>query len=203
GWRRINYSTWEPVLCFPNINSSCKRLSRPLSETAVLFTLLAFASLLTVILNLLVVISISHFRQLHTPTNALLLSLAVADLVVGLLVMPIEGLRYIQTCWLLGMLMCALTPYVSYSLFSVSLGNMVLISIDRYLAICDPLLYSTKITLNRVKNVICLCWVISLLYNGCILMRHLGQPDRLSSCHGELCTPESDVLVPVNFNTSF
>uniref|UniRef100_A0A4W6F5P7 G-protein coupled receptors family 1 profile domain-containing protein n=1 Tax=Lates calcarifer TaxID=8187 RepID=A0A4W6F5P7_LATCA len=174
-----------PPLCFPNLNSSCRRLSLPRSETALLYTLLAFVSLLTVTLNLLVIISISHFRQLHTPTNALLLSLAVSDLVVGLMVMPIEGLRYMETCWLLGRLMCALTPYVSYCLLSASLGNMVLISIDRYLAICDPLLYSSKITVNRVKILICLCWACSLVYNGCILMGHLGRPDRFRSCHGE------------------
>ncbi|XP_035533339.1 trace amine-associated receptor 13c-like [Morone saxatilis] len=177
--------TGGPPLCFPNINSSCRRLLRPHSETAVLYTLLYCITLLTVTLNLLVVISISHFRQLHTPTNALLLSLAVSDLVVGLLVMPIEGLRYVETCWLLGRLMCALTPYVSYCLLSASLGHMVLISIDRYLAICDPLLYSSKITLTDVKILICLCWACSLLYNGCILMGHLGRPDRFSSCHGE------------------
>nr|XP_019958887.1 PREDICTED: trace amine-associated receptor 13c-like [Paralichthys olivaceus] len=155
------------------------------SEAALLYTLLASVSLLTVTLNLLVIISISHFRQLHTPTNSLLLSLAVSDLVVGLLAMPIEGLRHMETCWLLGRLMCALTPYLSYCLLSASLGNMVLISIDRYLAICDPLLYSSKITLNRVKILISLSWACSLLYNGFILMGHLAWPDRYNSCHGE------------------
>ncbi|XP_035984414.1 trace amine-associated receptor 1-like, partial [Fundulus heteroclitus] len=94
------------------------------SDSALFHTLLTLVSLLTVMLNLLVVVSISHFRQLHTPTNALLLSLAVSDLVVGLLVMPIEGLRYLETCWLLGRLMCALTPYVSYCMISASLGHM-------------------------------------------------------------------------------
>ncbi len=178
-------NTAATELCFPNLNSSCGRLLRPRLETAALYTLLAFISLLTVTLNLLVIISISHFRQLHTPTNALLLSLAVADLVVGLLVMPIEGLRYIESCWLLGKLMCALTPYVSYCLLSASVGHMVLISIDRYLAICNPLLYLSKMTLYKVKILICLCWACSLLYNGCILMGHLGQPDRFTSCHGE------------------
>ncbi|XP_034467914.1 trace amine-associated receptor 13c-like [Hippoglossus hippoglossus] len=174
-----------PPLCFPSLNSSCRRLLRPRHETALLYTLLASVSLLTVTLNLLVIISISHFRQLHTPTNSLLLSLAVSDLVVGLLAMPIEGLRHMETCWLLGRLMCALTPYLSYCLLSASLGNMVLISIDRYLAICDPLLYSSKITLNRVKVFICLCWACSLLYNGLVLMGHLAWPDRYNSCHGE------------------
>ncbi|AWO96030.1 putative trace amine-associated receptor 13c-like [Scophthalmus maximus] len=155
------------------------------AETALLYTLLAFLSLLTVTLNLLVIISISHFWQLHTPTNILLLSLAVSDLVVGLLAMPVEGLRYKETCWLLGRLMCALTPYLSYYLLSASLGNMVLISIDHYLAIFDPLLYSSKITLNRVKMPICSCWACSLLYNGLILMEHMALPDRFSSCRGE------------------
>ncbi|XP_044044572.1 trace amine-associated receptor 13c-like [Siniperca chuatsi] len=178
-------NTGGPRLCFPYLNSSCRRLLRPHSESALLYTLLAFISLLTVTLNLLVIIAISHFRQLHTPTNTLLLSLAVCDLVVGLLVMPIEGLRYIETCWLLGSLMCALTPYISYCLLSASLGNMVLISIDRYLAICDPLLYSSKITQNRVKIIICLLWACSLVYNGCVLMGHLMWQNRFSSCHGE------------------
>uniref|UniRef100_H3C2M3 G-protein coupled receptors family 1 profile domain-containing protein n=1 Tax=Tetraodon nigroviridis TaxID=99883 RepID=H3C2M3_TETNG len=178
-------SNGDPWLCFANLNSSCKRLNQTFSETAVLNSLLASISLVTVTLNLLVIVSISHFRQLHTPTNALLLSLAVSDLLVGLLVMPIEGLRYVETCWLLGSLMCALTPYVSYSVLSASVGNMVLISIDRYLAICDPLLYSNKVTLKRAKIAICVCWAGSLFYNGCILIGHLKHPDRYSSCHGE------------------
>lgn len=192
-----------PPLCIPNLNSSCKRLLKPPPETALLYALLAFISLLTVTLNLLVIISISHFRQLHTPTNALLLSLAVADLVVGLLVMPVEGLRYMDTCWLLGRLMCTLTPYVSYCLLSASVGHMVLISIDRYVAICDPLLYSTKITLNRVKVLICLCWACSFIYNGLILLEHIGQPDRFSSCHGDCMVVISHISGTVDLFITF
>ncbi len=193
----------DRTLCFPNFNSSCRRLQRPQPETAVLYTLLAFISLLTVTLNLLVIISISHFRQLHTPTNALLLSLAVSDLVVGLLVMPIEGLRYMESCWLLGKLMCALTPYISYSLVSASVGHMVLISIDRYLAICDPLLYSSKMTLNRVTILICLCWACSLLYNCFILMEHVLQPNRFRSCLGECVVAISHISGTVDLFMTF
>nr|AAC96118.1 putative neurotransmitter receptor [Takifugu rubripes] len=196
-------STGEPLPCFAKLNSSCKRLNQTFSETAVFSSLLASLSLLTVTLNLLVIISISHFRQLHTPTNTLLLSLAVSDLVVGLLVMPIEGLRYVEMCWRLGKLMCALTPYVSYCVLSASVGNMVLISIDRYLAICDPLLYTTKVTLTRAKIAICLCWACSLLFNGYILMGHLQQPERYNSCHGECVVVISHISGTVDLFITF
>ncbi|XP_029386585.1 trace amine-associated receptor 7e-like, partial [Echeneis naucrates] len=113
--------------------------------------LLSSITVLTVCLNLLVIISISHFRQLHTSTNLLLLSLAVSDFLVGLLLMPVQILLK-EGCWVLGSLTCRLFYYVSFVLPSASVGNMVLISVDRYVAICDPLHYSTKVTLNRVKE---------------------------------------------------
>lgn len=176
----------EAELCYPNLpNSSCRGLMRPHSQTVLLYTLLSSISVLTVALNLLVIISISHFRQLHTPTNLLLLSLAISDLLVGLLVMPVETVRFIETCWLLGDLMCALSYIIGFSLTSASVGNMVLISIDRFVAICYPLHYPTKITRGVIELSVCLCWAGSILYNGLILKDHLRQPDVHNSCYGE------------------
>nr|XP_020444737.1 trace amine-associated receptor 13c-like [Monopterus albus] len=195
--------TWGSELCFPNLNSSCRRLLRPRSETVLLYTLVASVSLLTVTLNLLVIFSISHFRQLHTPTNTLLQSMAVCDLAVGLLVMPVEGLRYIESCWLLGRIMCALSPYLMYCVLSSSLGHMVYISIDRYLIICDPLIYSSRVTLTNVKICICICWACSIIYTGLILMDHMGQPDRYSSCHGECVVVINPVSATIDMFMTF
>ncbi|XP_075872232.1 trace amine-associated receptor 13c-like [Nelusetta ayraudi] len=176
----------ETQLCFPQLhNLSCKRLIRPHSETIFFYILLSSISVLTVVLNLLVIISISHFKQLHTPTNLLLLSLAVSDLLVGLLVMPIEAVRLVESCWILGELMCALSCIINFILTSASVGNMVLISIDRYVAICYPLQYPGTITCSRVQLCVCLCWACCFLYNGLILKDHLRQPDRYNSCLGE------------------
>lgn len=173
-------------LCFPQLlNSSCRGVMRPRSEAILLYTLFSSITVLTVALNLLVIISISHFRQLHTPTNLLLLSLAISDLLVGLLVMPVETVRFIETCWLLGDLMCALSYIIGFTLTSASVGNMVLISIDRYVAICYPLHYPSKVTRSRVEASVCLLWASSLLYNGLILKDHLSEPNRYNSCYGE------------------
>ncbi|XP_019207923.1 trace amine-associated receptor 8a-like [Oreochromis niloticus] len=147
------------------------------------YILLSFISLLTVILNLLVIISISHFRQLHTPTNFLLLSLAVADFFVGLLMF--FQIVLIDGCWFLGDIMCTLYQYLAFIITSASIGTMVIISADRYLAICYPLHYSTKITQQRVKICICLCWVFSVIFQSLIVKDNLKQPGKYNSCIGE------------------
>lgn len=53
----------ESEFCFPHLhNTSCQRPQRPLSETMLIYILLSVISFLTVTLNLLVIISITHFK---------------------------------------------------------------------------------------------------------------------------------------------
>ncbi|KAM9347729.1 trace amine-associated receptor 13c-like [Symphorus nematophorus] len=168
-------------LCFPQLlNTSCTKPVRPHSEAMLTQVLLSFISLLTAALNLLVIISISHFKLLHTPTNLLLLSLAVSDFFVGLF--PIN---IIDGCWLLGDIMCSLYQYLAYIISSASVGTMVMISIDRYVAICHPLHYPTKITQKRVEICVCVCWICSVIFQGFILSDILKRPGRYNSCVGE------------------
>ncbi|XP_039672959.1 trace amine-associated receptor 13c-like [Perca fluviatilis] len=172
-------------LCFPQLfNTSCRKLTPPWFEVMFIHIFLYSISLLTVALNLLVIISVSHFRQLHTPTNILLLSLAVSDLLVGLVVMLGEILQK-TSCWFLGDLVCTLYTYVTVIIPVSSVGDMVLISVDRYVAICDPLHYSIRITVNRVKLCVCLCWLCSVSYSFLFVKDELTQPGRYKSCHGE------------------
>uniref|UniRef100_A0A3B3ZT35 G-protein coupled receptors family 1 profile domain-containing protein n=1 Tax=Periophthalmus magnuspinnatus TaxID=409849 RepID=A0A3B3ZT35_9GOBI len=130
-------------------NISCRKPQR-LQDAMLFYNLLCLISLLTVTMNLLVIISIAHFRQLHSPTNLLILSLAVSDLLVGLLLIPAEIL-ITDSCWFLGNTLCILFYMIDLTIILSSIGNIVLISIDRYLAICDPLHYNTKVTVNRVR----------------------------------------------------
>ncbi|XP_034417629.1 trace amine-associated receptor 13c-like [Cyclopterus lumpus] len=174
----------EVELCFPHLlNSSCRKPMRPHTLSMLTYIVLSSISLLTVTLNLLVIISISHFRQLHTPTNLLLISLAVSDFFVGFLmffqIMLIDG------CWLLGDLMCTMYSVLDFIITSASIGTMVLISVDRYVAICEPLHYPYKVTQKRVQVCVCLCWIFSALLHSLLLKDNLEQPGRYNSCLGE------------------
>ncbi|XP_028275726.1 trace amine-associated receptor 13c-like [Parambassis ranga] len=180
------------VLCFPQLlNASCREPTLPWTEAVLLNIVLSLVSLMTVSLNLLVIISVSHFRRLHTPTNILLLSLAVSDCLVGLL-MPGEIYRK-TSCWVLGDVMCSLYYYLTGNTVCASIGTIVLISAERYVAICDPLHYPTRVTVTRVKLCVFVCWLCAALYS-CFYMNYiLIQPGRTKSCHGE-CVLVSDYV---------
>nr|XP_043904281.1 trace amine-associated receptor 13c-like [Solea senegalensis] len=174
-------------LCFPHLlNASCRRPKHSHSEAIMIdmiFILLSFISLLTVFLNLLVIISISHFRQLQTPTNILLLSLAVSDFLVGFLIC--FHIMFIDGCWLLGDGVCVMYQFLGHIITTSSVGTMALISVDRYVAICDPMFYSTKITMKRVKVCVALMWFCSSSFQGLNLSDNLQHPGRYNACIGE------------------
>ncbi|XP_062420792.1 trace amine-associated receptor 13c-like, partial [Pungitius pungitius] len=179
--------------CFPQlINTSCRKPTRPHLEGMLIYILLSSITLLTVALNLLVIISISHFKQLHTPTNLLLLSLAVSDFFVGLFMIFQIMMR--DGCWLLGDLMCSLWMILSSIIISSSVGTMVLISVDRYVAICHPLHYFTKVKPNRVQVCVCLCWMFAALFYTLLMKDNLQHPGRYNSCIGE-CVFEVNYVV--------
>ncbi|KAK2840304.1 hypothetical protein Q5P01_014044 [Channa striata] len=174
----------ESELCFPHLpNSSCRIVIQSYSASLLTYVLLSSISVLTVTLNLLVIISISHFKQLHTCTNVLLLSLAVSDFLIGIVMF--FQMMTTNGCWFLGDLMCSLYYVTACISTSASIGNMVLISMDRYVAICFPLHYSTKVTQKRVQICVYLCWTCSALSNGLMQKDNLENPGKYNSCYGD------------------
>ncbi|XP_001920823.4 trace amine-associated receptor 13c-like [Danio rerio] len=176
----------ETQYCFPDINSSCVKRRSSSHGYIIIYVFLSLLSAWTVFLNLLVIISISHFKKLHTPTNMIILSLAVTDLLIGL-IMPVEAIRLIETCWYFGDTLCELYLLFVDLLISTSLSNLVLIAVDRYVAVCHPLLYPQKITITKTLMSICLSWVCLSAYIIAIAInnRYFDTSHRTDVCYGE------------------
>ncbi|XP_067839891.1 trace amine-associated receptor 1-like [Heptranchias perlo] len=147
--------------CYEFVDGSCFKTTRSNGLRVSLYALGAVAILVTMFGNMLVIISISHFKQLHTPTNYLVLSLAIADFLLGCMVMPYSLMRSIENCWYLGELFCKLQASFDFMLCAASIFHLCFISVDRYYAVCDPLKYKTRITVHTVLIMIVISWSLS------------------------------------------
>ncbi|XP_072550742.1 trace amine-associated receptor 13c-like [Salminus brasiliensis] len=141
-------------------------LERSISAVYVLLYICAAAVvLLTVCGNLLIIISVCHFKQLHTPTNMLILSLAVSDFLVGALVIPISLIWTVESCWIFNREFCICFILTSYFLTSTSIYNVALIAVDRYLALSNPFLYTKTVSVSTICIVVLCDWCVLFTYN--------------------------------------
>ncbi|XP_034777711.1 trace amine-associated receptor 1-like [Acipenser ruthenus] len=147
--------------CYESTLGSCPKITFPIIARVPLYLFLGAAITVTVCGNLLVIISIAHFKQLHTPTHFLLLSLAAADFLLGGFVMPPSMIRSVEKCWYFGDLLCKVHTSTDITLSTASLWNMFFISIDRYYAVCHPLRYRNKITVFVTVNMIFISWTLA------------------------------------------
>nr|XP_046229911.1 trace amine-associated receptor 1-like [Scatophagus argus] len=149
--------------CHRGANVSDILTSPPSAACILLYIFLGSVSVVTVCGNLLVIISIIYFKQLHTPTNSLILSLAVADLLVGVLVFPLNMEYTLTFCMYHNDLFCKIRDTVDGTLSTSSILNLCCISIDRYYAVCQPLTYANKMNVCVVVIMILVSWCFSVL----------------------------------------
>ncbi|XP_036439318.1 5-hydroxytryptamine receptor 4 [Colossoma macropomum] len=148
----------------------CATVRSPSTRVA-LYAFIIVGIFCTVVGNLLVVLAIAYFKQLQSHTNSFVMSLAVADFLVGLVVMPYSMVRTVEGCWHFGATFCQLHSSLDVMLCTASIFHLSCIAFDRYYAVCNPLVYSFKMSRSRVALLIVVCWAVPLLISfGPILL---------------------------------
>ncbi|XP_030077453.1 D(2) dopamine receptor isoform X2 [Microcaecilia unicolor] len=146
---------------------------------AMLLTLLIFV---IVFGNVLVCIAVSREKALQTTTNYLIVSLAVADLLVATLVMPWVVYMEVVGEWRFSRIHCDIFVTLDVMMCTASILNLCAISIDRYTAVAMPMLYNTRYSSKRrVTVMIAVVWVLSFAIS-CPILFGLNKTDINNEC---------------------
>lgn len=102
-------------------------------------------------------------KQLQTISNYFLFSLAVADLIIGLVSMPVFTIFVIKGEWPFSALMCDTWLALDYLASNSSVLNLLVISLDRYFSVTRPLSYRARRTTKKAAVMIASAWILSLI----------------------------------------
>ncbi|XP_047361889.1 5-hydroxytryptamine receptor 1D-like isoform X1 [Vespa velutina] len=111
--------------------------------------------------NGLVIIVFGKEKKLRRRTNYYIISLATADLLVGLFAIPFAILASIGLPTNLHA--CLFTVSVLVVLCTISIFCLVAVSVDRYWAILHPMGYSRTVRTKTAIGIICVCWITGTL----------------------------------------
>ncbi|KAM3823317.1 5-hydroxytryptamine receptor 5A [Vipera latastei] len=167
----------EPNWTDPGLLPSPSGMGKPLSIFKVLIlTLLAMLGVATFLWNLLVLATILRVRTFHRVPHNLVASMAISDVMVAALVMPLSLMYELSGHrWRLGRLLCQIWVSCDVLCCTASIWNVTAIALDRYWSITRHLEYTLK-TRRRISNImIALTWLLSAIISLAPLLFGWGE----------------------------
>ncbi|XP_068172612.1 olfactory receptor 4D1-like [Antennarius striatus] len=126
-----------------------------------LITILLYMVILLVNTSLIVLISMN--RSLHEPMYVLLCSLFVNELYGSTALFPFLLIQTLSDVHTISVSFCFLQIFMVYSYANIEFCTLAIMSYDRYLAICCPLQYNTRMTVNKVFMLVAAAWLYSFM----------------------------------------
>ncbi|CAI5692472.1 unnamed protein product [Oreochromis niloticus] len=126
-----------------------------------LLTLILYILIIAANTFLIVVICVN--RSLHEPMYMFLCSLFVNELYGSTGLFPFLLIQILSDVHTVSAPLCFLQIFCIHTYGSVEVSNLAIMSYDRYLAICCPLQYNTRMTSNSTAVLIMVTWAYSLV----------------------------------------
>ncbi|XP_030251252.1 probable G-protein coupled receptor 101 [Sparus aurata] len=113
--------------------------------------------------NVVVLLVFQRKPQLLHVANRFVLNLLLADLLQTILVMPFAIAATVPGVWPLDARLCQALVVLMHLFAFAGVNTIIVVSVDRYLAIIHPLSYPTRMTPHLGTNLIICTWVLSFL----------------------------------------
>lgn len=154
---------------------------RTITTTTMVLTSIFITTVMiaTIVGNSLVIYCVCYYHRLRGRTNYLIVSLAVADWLVGVLSNPFQLLQVINyRHWPpeLGDSGCHFWIWVDMLCSAASILSLTAISIDRLVAILEPLKYEERMRTKHIYLMICVTWVFALICACLSLVKWKDEP---------------------------
>ena len=125
----------------------------------------------TILGNSLILISLIRYKSLRkTKAFILIGNLAVSDLLVGLVVIPMDIYLLLTDYLSNNRTYCLYYYCLIYTLITASVLNLFLLSVERFHAIIRPFQHNLRFTARRVYLIICITWLLVILFGSLPLL---------------------------------
>ncbi|KAK9309624.1 hypothetical protein QLX08_000837 [Tetragonisca angustula] len=118
---------------------------------------------LAVTANILVIAVVFKYHYMRSVTNYFVVNLSIADLLVTAICMPVAVSQAVSIIWIHGEIMCKLSSYLQGVAVAASVFTITAMSIDRYLAIRNPIAFRRVFNRRSTVLVIMALWLVALI----------------------------------------
>jgi hypothetical protein len=115
-------------------------------------------------LNILVITIYLRNKDLHSTTNAFIVSISVCDLVASVIEMPLPMVASFMCKWPFGKLVCYFEAFTVYFCGCASMYLLTFVSIDRFISISLPFEHQ-RLTKNFQRGCIAISLLIALFWS--------------------------------------
>ncbi|RMX43072.1 hypothetical protein pdam_00015287 [Pocillopora damicornis] len=136
------------------------------TEKSILATTLGIIIVFGVCGNLLVIIAILRFKRLRRAVNSyLILNLAVSDFLTASILMPFHLATVLDLNIIVDNgFLCKIGGILSYPFYICSTITLVMLAIERHIAVSDPLRYISRVTTRTIAIMIVYCWTQGVIF---------------------------------------
>lgn len=113
--------------------------------------------------NLLIMSAVHKTTTLQTPTNFFISSMSLADLLVGLVAIPLWISRAVLNITENTHVLCLSSDFITIQTLMASTYSLCSVTVDRYVAIILPYKYNHVVTRNRCFAAILIAWAFTMV----------------------------------------